>query len=61
MDRSAECGHPERVAAAAGVVVGPLRGLTRLPEQVPGLFDDLKTEHVDPALVAGSRPCRRCR
>jgi len=41
------------VAAAAGVVVGLLRRLTRLPEQVPGLFDDLKTEHVDPGLVAG--------
>lgn len=41
------------VAAAAGVVVGLLRRLTRLPEQVPGLFEDLKTEHVDPGLVAG--------
>ena len=41
------------VAAAAGAVVGLLRRLTRLPEQVPGLFEDLKTEHVDPGLVAG--------
>ena len=41
------------IAAAAGVVVGLLRRLTRLPEQVPGLFEDLKTEHVDPGLVAG--------
>ncbi|MFY9926453.1 MAG: chloride channel protein [Streptosporangiaceae bacterium] len=41
------------VAAAAGVAVGLLRRLTRLPEQVPGLFEDLKTEHVDPGLVAG--------
>ncbi len=41
------------VAAAAGVVVGLLRRLTRLPEEVPGLFDDLKTEHVDPGLVPG--------
>ena len=41
------------VAAAAGVAVGLLRRLTRLPGQIPGLFDDLKTEHVDPGLVAG--------
>ncbi len=41
------------VAAAAGVAVGLLRRLTRLPEEVPGLFDDLKTEHVDPGLVPG--------
>ena len=41
------------VAAAAGVVVGLLRRLTRLPEQVPGLFEDLKDEHVDPGLVVG--------
>ncbi len=41
------------VAAAAGIVVGLLRRLTRLPEQVPGLFEDLKTEHVDTGLVAG--------
>ena len=41
------------VAAAAGVVVGLLRRLTRLPEQVPGLFAELQSEHVDPGLVAG--------
>jgi H+/Cl- antiporter ClcA len=41
------------VAAAAGVVVGLLRRLTSLPEQVPGLFDDLKSGEVDPGLVAG--------
>ena len=41
------------VAAAAGVVVGLLRRLTRLPEKTPGLFDDLKTEHVDTHLVPG--------
>ncbi len=41
------------VAAAAGVAVGLLRRLTRLPEQVPGLFEDLQTEHVDPGLVPG--------
>ena len=37
----------------SGVAVGLLRRLTRLPWQTPGLFDDLKTEHVDPGLVAG--------
>jgi H+/Cl- antiporter ClcA len=41
------------VAAAAGVAVGLLRRLTRLPEQTPGLFDDLQTGHVDPHLVPG--------
>ena len=41
------------VAAAAGVVVGLLRRLTRLPEEVPGLFEDLQTEHVNPGLVPG--------
>ena len=42
------------VTAAAGVVVGLLRRLTRLPEEVPGLFDDLQAEHVDPGLVPGT-------
>lgn len=41
------------VAAAAGVFVGLLRRLTHLPEQVPGLFEDLKTSEVDPKLVPG--------
>ena len=41
------------VTAAAGVVVGLLRRLTRLPEQIPGLFDDLKDGHVDTRLVPG--------
>jgi hypothetical protein len=41
------------VAAAGGVGVGLLRGLTRLPWEVPGLFADLQTEHVDPGLVPG--------
>jgi hypothetical protein len=39
------------VAAAAGAVVGLLRRLTRLPQEVPGLFADLQSEHVDPGLV----------
>jgi H+/Cl- antiporter ClcA len=41
------------VTAAAGVVVGLLRRLTRLPWEVPGLFDDLKTEQVETRLVPG--------
>ncbi len=41
------------IAAAAGAVVGLLRRLTRLPQEVPGLFEDLQTEHVDPGLVPG--------
>jgi H+/Cl- antiporter ClcA len=41
------------VAAAAGAVVGLLRRLTRLPQEVPGLFADLQTQHVDPGLVPG--------
>jgi H+/Cl- antiporter ClcA len=39
------------VAAAAGAVVGLLRRLTRLPQEVPGMVADLHTEHVDPRLV----------
>jgi H+/Cl- antiporter ClcA len=42
------------VTAAAGVVVGLLRRLTRLPGEVPGLFDDLKAGHVDQRLVPGT-------
>ncbi len=42
------------VTAAAGVVVGLLRRLTRLPEEVPGLFDDLRAGGVDPRLVGGT-------
>lgn len=41
------------VTAGAGVVVGLLRRLTRLPEQIPGLIADLKDGHVDPRLVPG--------
>jgi H+/Cl- antiporter ClcA len=41
------------VTAAAGVVVGLLRRLFRLPEELPGLIADLKEEHVDPKLVPG--------
>jgi len=41
------------VTAAAGVVVGLLRRLTGLPQENPGLFDDLKAEHFDARLVPG--------
>jgi H+/Cl- antiporter ClcA len=41
------------VAAAAGAVVGLLRRLTRLPQEVPGLFADLQAEHVNSRLVPG--------
>ena len=41
------------VAAAAGAVVGLLRRLTRLPQEVPGLFADLQTGRVEPGLVPG--------
>ena len=41
------------VAAAAGVAVGVVRRLTRLPWKTPGLFEDLQTERVDPGLVPG--------
>jgi H+/Cl- antiporter ClcA len=41
------------VAAGAGVAVGLVRRLTRLPWEVPGLFADLQTEQVDPGLVPG--------
>ncbi len=41
------------VTAAAGVVVGLLRLLTRLPEQTPGLIPELQDQHVDWRLVPG--------
>jgi len=42
------------VTVAAGLVVGLLRRLTRLPEEVPGLFDDLRAERFDAGLVPGT-------
>ena len=41
------------VTAGAGVVVGVLRRLTKLPEHVPGLIADLQEQHVNPRLVPG--------
>ena len=42
------------VTVGAGVVVGLLRRLTSLPDAVPGLFDDLRAEHVAPRFVPGT-------
>jgi len=42
------------VTAGAGVAVGLLRRLTRLPWEVPGLFEDLQAEQIDPRLVPGT-------
>ncbi|HSU35303.1 MAG TPA: chloride channel protein [Propionibacteriaceae bacterium] len=41
------------VTAGAGVLVGLLRRVTHLPEQVPGLIADVQEGHVDPRLVPG--------
>ena len=41
------------VTAAAGALVGVLRRVTRLPQEVPGLFADLQAGHVDSRLVPG--------
>ena len=41
------------VAAAAGAGVGLLRRLTRLPQEIPGLFADLQTGRVETGLVPG--------
>src|SRR4051812_45331780 len=41
------------VTAAAGALVGLLRRVTRLPQDVPGLFADLQTGHIDSRLVPG--------
>jgi H+/Cl- antiporter ClcA len=41
------------IAAAAGVAVGLVRRLTRLPWKTPGLFDDLQTGTVEVGLVPG--------
>jgi len=42
------------VTGAGGLAVGLVRRLTRLPEQVPGLFEDLRAQYVAPALVPGT-------
>jgi H+/Cl- antiporter ClcA len=41
------------VTAAAGVVVGLLRSLTKLPAKIPGLIADIESAHVDTGLVPG--------
>ena len=42
------------VTAATGVLVGLLGRVTRLPEEVPGLFDDLKSERLELGAVPGT-------
>ena len=41
------------VTAGAGVVVGVLRTVTKLPARIPGLIADIETAHVDTGLVPG--------
>ena len=39
------------VAAGAGLIVGILRRLFRLPTKTPGIIEDLESQHVDPKLT----------
>ena len=41
------------VTAGAGLLVGLLRALTRLPEKTPGLIADIETAEVEPGIVPG--------
>ena len=41
------------VTAGAGVVVGLLRSVTKLPAKIPGLIDDIESVDVDTRLVPG--------
>ena len=41
------------VTTGAGVVVGLLRALMKLPAKVPGLVADIEGAHVDPKIVPG--------
>jgi len=41
------------VTTGAGVVVGLLRALMKLPAKIPGLIADIESGHVDPKLVPG--------
>jgi H+/Cl- antiporter ClcA len=41
------------VTAAAGIVVGVLRAVTKLPARIPGLIADIENAHVDPGIVPG--------
>jgi H+/Cl- antiporter ClcA len=42
------------VTGAAGLVVGLLRRVTRLPQDIPGFFEEVRTGQVDPKLVMGT-------
>ena len=39
--------------AGAGLVVGLIRKLMKVPEKLPGLFEDLKSEEINPKEVPG--------
>jgi len=41
------------VSGAAGVAVGLLRMVTKLPDKTPGLVEDMQDQYVDPAMVTG--------
>ena len=43
------------VAAGAGLLVGLLRRLLRMPEEIPGLIEDLQSEHIDTKTGAEDR------
>ena len=40
--------------AGAGILVGLIRQLMKVPEKLPGLVEDLQSEEVEPRLVAGT-------
>src|SRR3954467_7401497 len=42
------------VTAAAGLLVGVLRRVSRLPEDLPGTVEQIKAQQVDPAIVPGA-------
>src|SRR5215813_9418698 len=42
------------VTAGAGVLVGVLRRVLRVPAKLPGIFKELKEERVDPSTVPGA-------
>ena len=42
------------ITATAGLMTGLLRRLTRLPEEVPGLFDDMQAAQVDLESIPGT-------
>ena len=49
------------VTAAAGVLVGVLRRVFRLPVKLPGTVEELKDQRVEPSTVLRRLPSRWCR